>query len=209
MEIDYQRITGRYMKLFADLNLELITRIHQLDRPAFLFKELSNDLLAGAKGSSAVSTVVVFNQEHTDVQVKMGSALAKKQAAVAMSKITGFLGRQKSADAAISHCMQGSSAAGNWLIPVCITEMRSSPQVKDNGAQLPNGVTAPLQKEIHQFISRQSDLSWVSRNEESLRQLKFYFNKELNQRLPDSEKQTERVRSLIHHLAKLENIQTI
>ena len=39
MEGDFNRISGRYVKIFEDLNNELSNRIFELDKPTFVFKK--------------------------------------------------------------------------------------------------------------------------------------------------------------------------
>ena len=39
MESDYNRISGRYLKIFSDLDNELDNRIHEIDRPVFEFRQ--------------------------------------------------------------------------------------------------------------------------------------------------------------------------
>jgi hypothetical protein len=207
MESDYQRITGRYMKLFGDLNKELSTRIHQIDQPAFLFKELAEDLRTGSEATGAVSMVMVFNSENTDVQVKLGCALAKKQADSAMRKIKGFLVQQKTADAAIRHCMQMESEARDLFIPACIAETITSPNIKDKSTYLPTALTDSQRKAIVQQSS-DTTIAWAPISEQQNRQLRFYFNKELNYQLPATGEQNERVRKMIQQLARIEDIQT-
>lgn len=207
MEADYQRIASRYTKLFSDLNRELATRIHQLDQPAFLFKELADDLRAGAENNGSLSTIMVFNTENADVQVKLSSALAKNQAAGAMKKITGFLAQQKSADAAIGHCMQNDNLARAWYIPVCLAEITAGEGLVDKTTYVPPVIADMQKKDIIQR-SAAAQLDWTAPGEENLRQLKFFFHKELNNRLPPTEQQNDRLRKMIQQLATIETIQT-
>ena len=198
MMADYKRITGRYLKTFTDLNRELTTRIHQLDEPAFLFRELTNELHTREKGSGAISTIMVFNAENTDVQVKLSSALAKKQAALALQKISSFLAQQKKSDDAIRHCMQNDNRAQSRYLPVCISVTRSSASLTDKQIFAPEAM-ADLTKTM---ASQNSN--WVPLKSENLQQLNFYFNKAISQNAPE-----ERVVKMIRQIAQLQNLQTL
>lgn len=199
MMADYKRITGRYLKTFTDLNRELTTRVHQLDQHAFLFKELTEELHRREKGSGTISTIMVFNAEQSDVQVKLSSALAKKRAATAMQKISKFLSQQKKADNAIRHCMQDGSQAKSLYVPVCLSETVSSAGVSDQQVHVPQIMTESIGKAVSGQLAH-----WSALKKDNLQQLHFYFNKELNQRAPG-----ERVRKMIQQIAKLDNLQTL
>jgi hypothetical protein len=198
---DYKRITGRYMKLFSDLNKELTNRIHLLDQHAFLFKELTSELDSRVKSGGALSTLMVFNGENTDIQVKLNSTLAKKQAASAMQKITAFLAQQRKVDSAIRHCMQDENEAKTLCLPVCLIETTSGAT-----RYLPVPLSAGQQKMICNYPMTNS---WTPLRGENLKQLHLFFNKELNQRVPAGDEQTERIRKMILQLAKIDTIQTL
>lgn len=206
MTSDYNRITGRYMKLFTDLNKELSSRIHQLDQRAFLFKELTNELQMRSQDSKAVSTIMVFSGEHTDIQVKMSSALAKRYAAIAMQKITAFLAQQNKADAAIRHCMQDDNLVRTIYLPVCLVEMNASPTLTDKKCFIPEALASGQQKAINSYPLT---ASWTPLKGENLKQLNFFFHKELNQRMPAGDEHAGRIRKMIQQLANLDKIQAI
>lgn len=212
MRSDYNRITGRYIKLFTDLNKELSSRIHQLDQRAFLFKELTNENQMRTQDSGAVSTIMVFSGEHTDIQVKMSSALAKRHAASAMQKIATFLAQQKIADAALRHCMLNDNGENKVYLPLCMTQMTAGHAVTDHPISIPVALPREQQTAIKNRLAEYSaklNKSWEPIQGENLQQTRIYFNKELNERLPSGDIQTERLRKMIQQLAKIENIQTI
>ncbi|MES2111874.1 MAG: hypothetical protein V4577_24165 [Bacteroidota bacterium] len=212
MTSDYNRITSRYMKLFTDLNKELSSRIHQLDQRAFLFKELTNELQMRTQDSGAVSTIMVFSGEHTDVQVKMSSALAKRHAANAMQKIATFLSLQNKADAAIRHCMLNGNEENEVYLPLCMTQTTASSAVTEHLVFIPVAVPGEQQTAIKNRLAEYAaalNERWVPIHGENLQQTRIYFNKELNERLPSGDIQTDRLRKMIQQLAKIENIQAI
>ena len=206
MLADYNRISGRYIKLFTDLNKELSSRIHQLDQRAFLFKELTSELQARSRDSSAVSTIMVFSGEHTDIQVKMSTALAKRHAANAMQKIASFLAQQKKADAAVRHCMQDDNQARTTYLPVCLVELNPSATISDKKCFVPEFLASGQQKAISSYPVT---TSWKALKGENLKQLNFFFHKELNQRMPAGDEHTGRIRKMIQQLAHLDKIQAI
>jgi hypothetical protein len=203
---DYNRISGRYLKLFTDLNKELSNRIHQLDQRAFLFKELTNENQMRSQDSGSVSTIMVFSGEHTDIQVKLSSALAKRQAASAMQKITAFLAQQKTAESAIRHCMQDDNQAKTVYLPICLAEMNASATITDKKYFIPDTLAPGQQKAISSYPMT---TSWTALKGEDLKQLHFFFHKELNQRMPAGDGPDSRIRKMIQQLANLDKIQAI
>jgi hypothetical protein len=204
MTTDYHRISSRYVKLFTDLNRELALRIHQMDRPAFLFKELTNELNDRQHASGAIGASMVFHAEHTTVQVRVGSAVAKMQAACALEKITAFLAQQKDADLTIRQYMQNNSNAEILYTPICISEAITGANMTDKQTYIPCTLAAEQQRTIHSYISAQGPDSWMPVKSDDLQHLSFYFNKALIQRAPD-----DRLRKTIQQIANLENLQVI
>jgi hypothetical protein len=204
MTADYHRISSRYVKLFTDLNRELALRIHQLDRPAFLFKELTNELENRQKASGAISASMVFHAENTSVQVRVSSAVAKKHAARAMEKIANFLAQQKDVDHTIRRFMQNNSDAAIVYVPICVSETVSGIDMTRRQITIPGDIEPDQQQVIRGYVSAQRPDSWLPVKTNQLQHLSFYFNKALQKHAPG-----ERLRKTIQQIAKLENLDVI
>jgi len=126
MEGDYHRISGRYVKIFEDLNMELSNRIFELDKPAFIFKKETDNQKIRTSDNDMVSTVAIFGTDSSDLQSKIGASIAKKRALDTLNKAKLFLWQQKKLNTTIQQSMLNESKSGSIFAPVCFLETKNT-----------------------------------------------------------------------------------
>lgn len=137
MGVDYNRITGRYVKIFTDLNHELSNRVFELDKPTFLFKKETDNQKIRLSGNDLVSTVSVFGAESGELQSKISASVAKKRAFDTLNKAKQFLWQQKMLNHTIQQSMITENTAGSKYISVCYLETKNEDKRIDQALHVP------------------------------------------------------------------------
>ena len=95
LEGDYHRISGRYSKIFEDLNRELTNRVSELDRATFGFVNESNSHNSRYINSDLVTTVALFGKDNGETLSRLSTSIAKKRALDTLNQAKLFLWQQK------------------------------------------------------------------------------------------------------------------
>lgn len=127
MQGDYSRITSRYLKIFEDLNNELEHRIFELCRPVFTFKQSTDERILGVLCDDTATTAVVSGTEHSLLEARLASSLAKRRTVDTIQQANNFLTKQKQAELVLNHCTIDEEKNGSIYLPVCYLE------TNDNG----------------------------------------------------------------------------
>ena len=122
MEVDYNRLSGRYLKIFDELNAELKNRIYELDKPAFKFREVGDKNSYRALGNDMVGTVAVSGAENSRLEAMITASVVKKQAKDTIGMANDFLMKQKNTERLLSECILEDSSDGQYYVPVCYME---------------------------------------------------------------------------------------
>ena len=203
MEVDYNRITSRYLKIFDDLNNELKNRIFELNKPAFIFKSDNDKHTIRTIGNDLVSTVTVFGLESGELQAKISASVAKKRALDAINQANIFLWKQKQLQSTINQSMLKESMGAIRFLPFCFVETRGEQnQIRKKVYQadfLPKTNTNEL---INKFQTQ----SWVSGTKEQKDNIQRYFNLEVSNAYTANNQHDERVKET---LVKIFNINSI
>jgi len=212
MEGDYNRISGRYVKIFGDLNNELSNRIYELDKPAFVFKKETDNQNIRTSDNDLVNTVAIFGMESSDLQSKISASIAKKRALDSLNKAKLFLWQQKRLNMMIQQSMLNESLSGSIFSPVFYTEtVNSENQISEN--VLSTGYLSILNNKAQKnellthFASH--EITWSNLTPGNQKSISLYFNIELNRKLLANDQHSIRVREMIQKLANLSLINVI
>jgi hypothetical protein len=212
MEGDYMRITGRYVKIFEDLNHELSNRIMELDRAVFYFKKESDKQKIRTSSNDLVNTVSIFGTENSDLVSKISSSFAKKRALDTIYKAKFFLLQQKSLNTTIQKSMLNENTSCEIFAPVCVVEVNNSNNIYHIDVYGQEYLTdlsdnTKNKKLVDNFSSY--SLNWVPMYEEYKTNLKMYLNSEINNRMPTNDKHSERVKDMILKISDLNSVRII
>jgi hypothetical protein len=212
MEGDYHRISGRYVKVFEDLNKELSNRIFELDKPAFVFKKETDNQKIRTSDNDMVSTVAIFGSDSSDLQSKIGASIAKKRALDTLNKAKMFLWQQKKLNTTIQQSMLNESKSGSIFAPVCFLETNNKDHQIDKNVFTTDYLSMLNEKNkknelIEQFSS--TAVSWGVLPSDDQKNIGLYFNTELNSKSFANDLHSVRVREMIQKIAKLGSINAI
>jgi hypothetical protein len=195
MEVDYHRITDRYIKVFDDLNHELENRIHALDQPAFNFTNHTHTSVAS--DTDLVSTVAVFGMEGGELQAKISASIAKKRALDTIGRVNTFLLKQKQMQSTINRNMLRESVAAIHYLPVCLLETREEKGKIEKNIYRSAFLSEPDTKRLIEHFRVQNWKTPAKEQHEGLRQ---HFNSALSLEHKSNDRHGERVRNMMIRL---------
>jgi len=209
MEGDFYRISGRYVKIFDDLNNELSNRIYELDKPAFVFKKETDSQKTRTSDNELVNTVAIFGSESSDLQSKISASIAKKRACDTLNKAKIFLWQQKKLNNTIQKCMLNENISGSLFTPVCFIESNNNDNQLNKRVFITEYLTALNEKNqkaelIEQFSS--NTIRWDKLTSNEQKDLRLYFNIELNNKIVSIDQHAVRVREMIQKIANFSSI---
>lgn len=212
MESDYFRISGRYVKIFDDLNSELSNRIYELDKPAFVFKKETDDQKIRTSDNDLINTVAIFGSESSDLQTKIGASITKKRALDTLNKAKVFLWQQKKLNNTIQQSMHNENVDGSIYTPICFIECINANNQMDKNihnayffSEL--GEKSMKDRLIDHFSSKAN--KWVKLTPTDTKHISLYFNTELNTKSLDNDQHAVRVREMIQKIANISSIEAI
>ena len=212
MEVDYHRISNRYIKIFDDLNNELSNRIFELDKPAFIFKKETDNQKIRTSDNDLVNIVTIFGTESGDLQSKISASMAKKRAFDTLIKAKLFLWQQKCLNTTVQKSMLNESLSCSMFAPVCFIETNNCKNEINKRVfsteYLSMLNTNKQQNEIiEQFSS--SSITWGKIPIATQNNISLYFNTELNNNLFANDQHSVRVREMIQKIADISLINTM
>jgi len=212
MEGDYIRISGRYVKIFEDLNKELSNRILELDKPAFVFKKETDDQKIRTSDNDLVNTVTIFGRESGDLQSKISSSIAKKRAFDTLNKAKMFLLQQKNLNTTIQQCMLSENVSNSFFSPICYLEVKNAGTQINKTIFSPDSLAALSGKSKKDELGKgfsSSSLTWKKISQEDQKNISLYFDNELHAKVSKDDSHSVRVREMIQQISSLGSINVI
>jgi hypothetical protein len=122
MQSDYTRITSRYLKIFEELDKECENRIFEIDRPAFIFKRMTDHTAERASGNDLVTTAAVAGGENCSMEARIGASHTKRRAMEALGRANDYLTLQRRTDNLLAQSAFERDMEGVYYAPVCYVE---------------------------------------------------------------------------------------
>jgi len=212
MEGDFNRISSRYIKIFDDLNNELSNRVHELDKPTFVFKKETDAQNKRTSENDLVNTAAILGGECGNLQAKISTSIAKKRALDTLNQAKVFLWQQKKLNNTIQKCMLNENADSRKFSPVCFIETNSEKNQICKNLFTPTFLTAlnenTKKSEIMERFSETTN-SWSVIPKEYNDNLNLYFNSELNKAYSSADQHAVRVKEMIQKIANLGSMKVI
>jgi len=212
MEGDFNRISSRYVKIFDDLNNELSNRVHELDKPTFVFKKETDSQKKRAYENDLVNIAAIFGGESGNLNTKISASLTKKRALDTLNQSKVFLWQQKILNNTIQQSMLNENANNQKFSPICFIESNNEKNQIGKSLFTPTFLSALQEKtkksEILDQFSQKSN-SWIAIPKEYKDNLNLYFNSELNKYYSSTDQHAERVKEMIQEIANLGSMKVI
>jgi len=204
MEVDYNRISSRYVSIFSDLNKELENRIYEIDRPVFEFKAQSDGRVGRILQSDDVTTVAVSGSETSHVGAQISTSITKRRACEALEKAHSFLTKQEKTDDVLQHSLLDDGRSLTYYTPVCLVETRSESGKIDRRAY-PNNMFR--EGEVSDKINSQT---WNNASRDNAENITHSFTAEVAARYGiNADSHANRVKDCIMRLFDIHTIQTL
>lgn len=206
MEIDYNRISGRYLKIFDELNNELKNRIYEVDRPVFIFKQENDKSSYRAIGNDLVGTVVVSGKENGQLEAKIEASIIKKRTLDTIEQANCFLEKQKQTNNILHHCILNDNHAATYYVPVGFIETNG------NDHQIYRRVyqtEAMNQMNNNELIDDFNKMQGKNASDQDINQIKLHFNTEVSTHYASSNSHDNRVKDYITRLFNFNTIQKV
>ncbi|OFY44337.1 MAG: hypothetical protein A2X18_01650 [Bacteroidetes bacterium GWF2_40_14] len=212
MEQDFLRISGRYRKIFEDLDRELSNRIFAIDKPAFEFKMESDNHIVRTLNNDLISTISVFGAENSNLIASLSTSVTKKRTLDTIDKAKLFLMHQKRFALSIQDSMLNEYIEGTLYSPVCYVESSNIRRQTDKNLYISSFLEGLEEKlpgdELFQRLSS-DDYNWEKMSKEEENYLRLYFDSELDKKYYSNYEHSVRVRETIRKMADLSSINVI
>ena len=212
MEGDFNRISSRYVKIFDDLNNELSNRVHELDKPTFVFKKETDSQNKRTSENDMVNTAAILGGECGNLHTKISTSIAKKRALDTLNQAKVFLWQQKKLNNTIQQCMLNENTDNQKFSPVCFIETNNEKNQIGKNLFIPAFLSALHENtkkgEIIDQFSETSN-SWNDIPKEYNDNLNLYFNSELNKSYLSTDQHAMRVKEMIQKIANLGSMKVI
>lgn len=206
MGTDYHRLSERYLKIFEELDGELKNRIYELDRPAFVFKQISDQSAYRALNSDLVGTATVAGTENSQLEARISASVTKKRALDTIDKANVFLEKQKQTNTILHRCIIDEENANVYYVPVCYMETSNDNNRIDRTMHQP----AAIQHiDAQRLIEEMNDYTQETVSEEDREQIQLHFNAEISSHYAASDIHTERVKDCITRLFNIHTIKMV
>lgn len=206
MEVDYNRISARYLKIFDELNSELKNRIFELDRPAFAFKAESDESASRFIEGPLVGTAIVSGREESSLQALIAASRSKKQAQDTICEIDRFLTKQKRLDQLLHRCILPENRESAVYVPICYVETSGEKGVIDRRLfQAEYIPSIPLERLENSLAAA----PWSEFPQPRAESIRNYFNREVSGHYASTNPHETRVRECITHLFNIATIKSL
>ncbi len=212
MEGDYIRISGRYAKIFDDLNHELSNRIFELDKPTFVFKKETDNQKSRTVENDLVNTVSIYGLEGSDLESMISVSIAKKRALDTLDKVKMFLWQQKKLNTTIQQSMLNENTTSSFFTPICFIETNNVSNQIDKNVFTTDYLSMLNNKNqksklVENFSS--NSIAWSKLTPNEQKNISLYFNTELNSKLDSNDQHSARIREMIQRIADFSSINVI
>ena len=200
MEADYARTTARYQKLFADLNNELSTRIHEVDKPVYAAAADIEKLNDRMLHTDMIQSAVTMGRESGILQAQISAACVKHHALEAMNQVQNFLITKADSERTVRQSFVEGSGRDRYWVPVCFMETTSEGSRVERQCVTPQQLGArhkDLESRLCEALAA-TDISEPSASETE--QVKSYFESEIAKNISGDDDASRRLRETIYKL---------
>jgi hypothetical protein len=212
MDVDFTRISGRYIKIFDDLNVELYNRVHELDKPTFVFRKELDKQQQRSTNNDLISVASLGGQETGQLLTKLSVSVTKKRALDTLTQVKIFLWQQNHLNRTIQKSRINESVESAQFAPVCFIEMQEEQGKIVRQVHSPSFVSnlnepTVCNQMINQFHENES--LWQTINTETKEQIQSYLTRSINEKYQQLDTHSDRVRNMIQSLAQLHQMDSI
>jgi hypothetical protein len=183
MEGDYNRISSRYLKLFADLDNECYKRIYALDKQSFTLSEKVQKQLLSESSSDATAVNLLGIDEVSSSKTLVFASSLNRKALEVLQTLHDYITQEFRINSLIDTFLFNEETGGH--IPVCIPVIWLESDMPEGGAVgrecfIPNQIDQRgkqiITEKVNTFCSGFSPSAWETLEEPEKEPLNREFN---------------------------------
>jgi hypothetical protein len=200
MEVDFNRISSRYVKVFEDLDKELSNRIFEIDKQVYQFSKNTLNATKSFFEGTLANTITITNKETTSLQSKIYAASSKKSAYDTIISAKKFLIEQNDLNNTLKKNIYNDSNSGKIYLPVCYFEYQAIENKKIESKifvqkSMNFGDVSILKNQI-----QENKTNWKKISGDNAKSINIFINEQLNKHYNGSDSKTSRIINLIQKL---------
>ena len=193
MQVDYQRTSARYQKLFAELNRELALRIRQVDLPVFdLVKTISkqDDRMMH---TDLVQTAVTVGKENMVASAQLNTATLKRNALKALGMVNQFLSTKAFSEHTLEETTVQRQDGDVFYLPAFFYET-----VEQDGSRQQHCVVQKDFKEQREGVRKLMEtMDFPPLCDDEREKIESYMIDEMSRQIQGNDSHSNRVRELV------------
>lgn len=207
MQTDYNRICKRYIKVFEDLDNELVHRIEEMDKPVFDFANESQKVIDRTVDTDLLGISTISSTESIHLETILSCSHVKQEASNLIERSNEYLRNTYRLEHSIRDMLYYKNSNAIIYIPVMYSESTNSNGQKDEKIYFGDseyGLSGADEESniLSKFMSK--DIHWGPMDPMDAEKIISYINSDIQANAVD-----DRVLRTMLDLLNKQNIQTI
>lgn len=193
MQVDYQRTSARYQKLFTELNKELALRIHQINLPVFEVVKMITTQDDRMMHTDLVQTAVTLGKESTKALAQLNVAALKRNAMLVLKRVNEYLTISAQSEHTVEKAEINVQNGETRYLPAIFYEVMKEGHSRKQYCLMQNGFEQQCPNVERLMEKREYKPFSMEEREKIL----AYMKKEMSSHIQGSDDHSNRVRKMI------------
>ena len=193
MQVDYQRTSARYQKLFTELNKELALRIHQINLPVFDVVKMITTQDDRMMHTDLVQTAVTLGKESTKALAQLNVAALKRNAMLVLKRVNEYLTISAQSEHTVEKAEINVQNGETRYLPAIFYEVMKEGHSRKQYCLMQNGFEQQCPNVERLMEKREYKPFSMEEREKIL----AYMKKEMSSHIQGSDDHSNRVRKMI------------
>lgn len=193
MQVDYQRTSARYQKLFTELNKELALRIHQINLPVFDVVKMITTQDDRMMHTDLVQTAVTLGKESTKATAQLNVAALKRNAMLVLKRVNEYLTISAQSEHTVEKAEINVQNGETRYLPAIFYEVMKEGHSRKQYCLMQNGFEQQCPNVERLMEKREYKPFSMEEREKIL----AYMKKEMSSHIQGSDDHSNRVRKMI------------
>ncbi len=193
MQVDYQRTSARYQKLFTELNKELALRIHQINLPVFDVVKMITTQDDRMMHTDLVQTAVTLGKESTKATAQLNVAALKRNAMLVLKRVNEYLTISAQSEHTVEKAEINVQNGDTRYLPAIFYEVMKEGHSRKQYCLMQNGFEQQCPNVERLMEKREYKPFSMEEREKIL----AYMKKEMSSHIQGSDDHSNRVRKMI------------
>ena len=193
MQVDYQRTSARYQKLFTELNKELALRIHQINLPVFDVVKMITTQDDRMMHTDLVQTAVTLGKESTKASAQLNVAALKRNAMLVLKRVNEYLTISAQSEHTVEKAEINVQNGETRYLPAIFYEVMKEGHSRKQYCLMQNGFEQQCPN-VERLMEKREYKPFSMEERETIL---AYMKKEMSSHIQGSDDHSNRVRKMI------------